>query len=41
MTNRFPTVDADGHLEETNINWKERTAREYQSRLPSALSASW
>jgi predicted TIM-barrel fold metal-dependent hydrolase len=34
MAHSFPTVDADGHLEENHIDWKERLAQEYRSRAP-------
>jgi predicted TIM-barrel fold metal-dependent hydrolase len=34
MPRRFPTVDADGHLEETNIDWKDRLPLKYQSMAP-------
>jgi predicted TIM-barrel fold metal-dependent hydrolase len=38
--NRIPTVDADGHLEEAHINWKERLPQKYQSMAPERRPAS-
>ncbi|HEV8340773.1 MAG TPA: amidohydrolase family protein [Candidatus Binatia bacterium] len=38
--NKIPTVDADGHLEEAHINWKERLPRKYQSMAPERRPAS-
>lgn len=40
MSNRFPTVDADGHLEETNIDWKGRLPQRYHSMAPERRQAS-
>src|SRR5262245_11201489 len=34
MAHSFPTVDADGHLEENHIDWKERLPAAYKSRAP-------
>ena len=34
MAVRFPTVDADGHLEENHIDWKERLPDIYKDRAP-------
>jgi len=34
MTKRFPTVDADGHLEENHIDWKKRLPDNYKSQAP-------
>lgn len=34
MPNSFSIVDADGHLEENHINWKERLPAAYQDRAP-------
>jgi predicted TIM-barrel fold metal-dependent hydrolase len=34
MPNSFPTVDADGHLEENHIDWKERLPDKYKSLAP-------
>src|SRR5690242_18003739 len=31
---RFPTVDADGHVEENHIDWKERLPARYKSQAP-------
>jgi predicted TIM-barrel fold metal-dependent hydrolase len=40
MTNRFPSVDADGHLEEVHINWKKRVAEKYRDMAPEERLAS-
>jgi predicted TIM-barrel fold metal-dependent hydrolase len=40
MTSQFPTVDADGHLEEVHINWKERVAEKYRPMAPEQRPAS-
>jgi uncharacterized protein len=40
MSVKFPTVDADGHLEEVHINWKERVAQKYRAMAPEQRSAS-
>ena len=37
---RFPTVDADGHLEEVHIDWKERLPAKYQSLAPERRPGS-
>ncbi len=34
MTAKFHTIDADGHLEEAHINWKERLPTEYREAAP-------
>ena len=34
MTQRFPTVDADGHLEENHIDWKDRLPDQYKGHAP-------
>ena len=34
MTRKLPTVDADGHLEENHIDWKERLPEKYQTNAP-------
>jgi len=34
MTNRFHTIDADGHIEEAHINWKERLPSKYHDAAP-------
>ena len=34
MTQRFGTVDADGHLEENHIDWKDRLPDRYKSKAP-------
>ena len=31
MAELFPTVDADGHLEENHIDWKARLPEKYRS----------
>jgi hypothetical protein len=31
---RFPTVDADGHVEENHIDWKERLPARYKTQAP-------
>jgi uncharacterized protein len=40
MSAQFPTVDADGHLEEVHINWKERVSEKYRSMAPEQRPAS-
>jgi uncharacterized protein len=40
MSAKFPTVDADGHLEEVHINWKERVSEKYRSMAPEQRPAS-
>jgi predicted TIM-barrel fold metal-dependent hydrolase len=40
MSVQFPTVDADGHLEEVHINWKERVSEKYRSMAPEQRPAS-
>ena len=40
MSAKFPTVDADGHLEEVHINWKERVSDKYRSMAPEQRPAS-
>jgi uncharacterized protein len=40
MFSKFATVDADGHLEEVHINWKERVSERYRSMAPEERSAS-
>ncbi|HET8564506.1 MAG TPA: amidohydrolase family protein [Candidatus Binatia bacterium] len=37
---KFPTVDADGHVEEVHINWKERMPQKYRAMAPEQRSAS-
>jgi len=34
MANSFPTVDADGHLEENHIDWKSRLPDNYKNKAP-------
>jgi predicted TIM-barrel fold metal-dependent hydrolase len=34
MAVKFPTVDADGHVEESHIDWSERLPEPYKSRAP-------
>ena len=34
MANSFPTVDADGHLEENHIDWKKRLPDKYKNQAP-------
>jgi predicted TIM-barrel fold metal-dependent hydrolase len=34
MIDKFPTVDADGHLEENHIDWKERLPAKFKSKAP-------
>jgi predicted TIM-barrel fold metal-dependent hydrolase len=36
----LPTVDADGHLEEVHINWKERLPEKYRTMAPEPRPAS-
>ncbi|MFQ5682507.1 MAG: amidohydrolase family protein [Candidatus Binatia bacterium] len=40
MKNKFPTVDADGHIEEAHINWKERLPAKYRTIAPEQRPAS-
>ena len=40
MTSQFPIVDADGHLEEVHINWKERVPERYRAMAPEQRPAS-
>ena len=40
MSAKFPTVDADGHLEEVHINWKERVPEKYRAKAPERRPAS-
>jgi uncharacterized protein len=40
MSAQFPTVDADGHLEEVHINWKERVSDTYRSMAPEQRPAT-
>ena len=40
MSAQFPIVDADGHLEEVHINWKERVSEKYRSMAPEQRPAS-
>ncbi len=40
MTTRFHTIDADGHIEEAHINWKERLPKRYQETAPERRPAS-
>jgi predicted TIM-barrel fold metal-dependent hydrolase len=40
MSAKFPTVDADGHLEEVHINWKERVPERYRAMAPERRPAS-
>lgn len=39
MNRKFPTVDADGHLEEVHVNWKERLPQRYQAMAPERRPA--
>src|SRR5688500_16147270 len=34
MAGQFPTVDADGHLEENHIEWKARLPDKYKDEAP-------
>ena len=34
MKTGFDTIDADGHIEEAHINWKERLPEKYQDAAP-------
>jgi len=40
MPTSFPTVDADGHLEEVHINWKTRVSEKYRVMAPAERLAS-
>src|SRR5918911_2077820 len=40
MPNPLPIVDADGHLEEAHIDWKERLPQKYHSMAPQRRPAS-
>ncbi len=40
MSSKFPTIDADGHLEEVHINWKERVSEKYRRMAPEERPAS-
>lgn len=40
MSGKFPTIDADGHLEEVHINWKERVSEKYRAMAPELRPAS-
>jgi uncharacterized protein len=40
MSAKVSAVDADGHLEEVHINWKERVAERYRSAAPEQRPAS-
>jgi uncharacterized protein len=40
MSAQFAAVDADGHLEEVHINWKERVSEKYRTMAPEARPAS-
>ncbi len=40
MFSKFACIDADGHLEEVHINWKERVAEKYRTLAPEVRSAS-
>src|SRR5437773_12292345 len=40
MSDKFPTVDADGHLEEVHINWKKRVSEKYRAMAPEERLAS-
>ncbi|TAJ81330.1 amidohydrolase [bacterium] len=40
MTARFHTIDADGHIEEAHINWKERLPKKYQGVAPERRSGT-
>jgi hypothetical protein len=39
MDNNFVAVDADGHLEENHIDWKERLPDKYKSQAPERKPA--
>jgi uncharacterized protein len=39
MPTPFPIVDADGHLEENHIDWKERLPAAYKDRAPERRSS--
>ncbi len=34
MANSISAVDADGHLEESHIDWRDRLPDDYKSRAP-------
>lgn len=36
---KFPIVDADGHVEEAHVNWRERVAEKYRAMAPEARPA--
>ncbi len=38
MARQFSTVDADGHLEENHIDWKERLPDKYKEQSAGAAS---
>src|SRR5437667_11994458 len=40
MSDKFPTVDADGHLEEVHINQKKRVSEKYRAMAPEERLAS-
>jgi uncharacterized protein len=40
MTAEFLAVDADGHLEEVHINWKDRVPERYRAAAPERRPAS-
>jgi predicted TIM-barrel fold metal-dependent hydrolase len=40
MSAKFLAVDADGHLEEVHINWKERVPEKYRAAAPERRPAS-
>src|SRR2546430_17705182 len=40
MSDKFPIVDADGHLEEVHINWKKRVSEKYRAMAPEERLAS-
>jgi predicted TIM-barrel fold metal-dependent hydrolase len=40
MSAQFLAVDADGHLEEVHINWKERVPEKYRAAAPERRPAS-
>jgi predicted TIM-barrel fold metal-dependent hydrolase len=40
MTEKFPTIDADGHIEETHIDWKQRLPEKYRDAAPERRPGS-
>lgn len=40
MTGSFQVIDADGHVEEAHINWKERLPEKYRAMAPERRPGS-